>query len=157
VRTLRAVFAHVGAYVEFDPSSESGADDADDEPANLLLLGSDRPLVHAPPHLVDEDGAPAEPGSMQHTFAHFAAWQPTRLHAATNGREGAVLETVEDWDELLPARRAIARGMSAQQQPLLPAQTWESVRALLEEAEETPPRRAAGRAPSPVKTPKEEL
>ena len=150
-RTLRAVFTHVQVFVEHDPAGASAADDA--EPANLLLVASDAPLAHSTPPHRDVDGEAPLDGSMEHLFAHFEAWQPARLRAAAAGLEGTILETDADWAALLPERTAVASGMRAQQRPLLPPEAWASVASLLDEAEETPPRKLGGRAPAPPRAP----
>ena len=146
-RTLRAVFAHVQVFVEHDPVGASADDDS--EPANLLLLASEAPLAHSTPPLSGVDGEAALDGSMEHLFAHFEAWQPARLRAAADGLEGTILEKEADWAALLPERIAVNSGMRAQQRPLLSAEAWASIASLLEEAEETPPRKLGGRAPAP--------
>ena len=59
-----------------------------------------------------------------------------------------VLESLDDWEKLLPERRAVSAASAAQQQGLLPPEGWALVDNLLAEAEEHPPRRQIGRAPS---------
>ena len=129
VRTLRSVFGHVESFVEFDPAVPRGAMD---EPANVLLLASDTwPIRHVlPGNVAAAIGEPLKPGSMDHLFANFRSWVPPRLHEATQGREGRILRSDGDWDARLPERDAIARGMRAQQEALLPAETWRVVAEL---------------------------
>lgn len=159
-RTLASVYASVRVYAEFDPHEPDGPKDAL-EPANLLLLASDAAssLRHAPPSYVavedamDDDvgGGSPEPGSMHHVFERFEAWQPSSLAKAVEGLDGRVLRTRHDWDALQSERAAVARGMREQQRELLPREAWAAVAELIDEAEETPPRRVGRAPPSAVK------
>ena len=149
VRTLREAFDHVAVFAESDPLD--GEYDYTLEPLNLLLLGSSRPLQHAPPTLDESPDA----GSMEELMTEFGKWRPARLDAAAAGVEGTVLMGAAEWEALSREASEAARGMRAQQQGLLPEDAWVAVSALLEEAEESPPRRIA-RAPSQP-TSKEEL
>ena len=141
VRTLREAFDHVTAFVEEDPTGDASVHF--NEPLNVLLLASQRPLRHTPPAF-DE---PLEPGSMDELFSKFVSWRPPRLQAAANAQEGTILAGPDEWAKLGAEAAAAGRGMREQQEALLPARGWSAVRALLEEAGETPPRRI-GIAPS---------
>ena len=152
VCTLRSVFAHVAVFAEYDPHGPNGDADAF-EPANLLLLASDaQPPEHSVPssYTTLEDGLPPPPNSMEDLFARFTTWRPPALQRASEGKEGTVLETPSDWAARLPERQAVAHGMRAQQRALLPAEAWNAVARLLEDAEDKPPRRVGSvKAPPP--------
>ena len=160
VHTLRAVFRHVLVFDELDPA-EAGAEavaGADPDPSNLLLLASDAPIRLDAGAAVDEKQEEEEdeeeaPNSMGHLFAHFQQWQPPRLREAAHGPldSEAVLETAEDWAELLQERTAANQAMRSQQRALLPDAAWRLVEELVHEAEETPPRRMPRAPPSVVR------
>ena len=63
VRTLRASFAHVRAFVDHDPSEQT------DEPANIVSFASDKPFgFDAPPYAEDDQ-------SVDWMWANFQSWE----------------------------------------------------------------------------------
>ena len=75
VRTLRASFAHVRAFVDHDPSEQT------DEPANIVSFASDRPFgFDAPPYAEDDQ-------SVDWMWANFpSGGAAERGRAARRGR-----------------------------------------------------------------------
>ena len=156
-RTLRAVFEHVSAFteVDVDAQDDSTAEDRNhshSEPVNMLLLASAAPLRIGEPGATAASSimhGSAEPGTMSHLFRHFSKWRPRRLHAATQGLEGSVLETAADWEELAVDRRAANVAMREVQRGLLSPEGWAQVEARLSDEEDAPPRNIP-RAPAPA-------
>lgn len=140
-RTMRAAFAFVKVFAEYDASGQHDAEDAlpaSAEPSNLLIVGSDEQIRfdyaafrNARHYHYPYDDLPPEPGSMFEVHENFERWQPPELRSPLPELEVAeVVEVCEpivtkaDWEALAEERAAVAAGMHAVQAQLLPKEGW---------------------------------
>ena len=126
VRTLRASFAHVRAFVDHDPSEQT------DEPANIVSFASDRPFgFDAPPYAEDDQ-------SVDWMWANFQRWEVLQAEDElrdVDGGDGGMLLSADTADvaraRLGGAGAAVAAGMREKQKGMLSDEDWAHAQCLV--------------------------